>query len=223
MQDVGTIFKISQHSHDSSSQEEFLKCHFISTSIILVQTTIISHLDTASQLVCQKVLVPLLYCSYKSCFKNIKSDHVLTWSWNSSIVYHYTKNKPEILNLTHHIPPSPQPCFLLKPHIMPLFPCSLCSILSGVLFSPWLQELRRMDAIRPIFKPTYILGKGKMLSNILKFVSHKDIFIAIKNSSLCHFSVPQNVYGKMHFWVQSLWKKLYSNRKWNLGPGSHYL
>lgn len=53
----GTIFKTSQHSLYSTSQEEFLKCHFISPSIILVQTTIISHLDTASQLINQKVLV----------------------------------------------------------------------------------------------------------------------------------------------------------------------
>lgn len=35
-----------------------------------------------------------------------------------------------------------------------------------------------------------------MLSNILRFVAHKDIFIAIKNSSLCHFSVPQTSMDK---------------------------
>lgn len=32
-----------------------------------------------------------------------------------------------------------------------------------------------------LFLSQHILGKEKMLSNILKFVAHKNIFIAIKN------------------------------------------
>lgn len=112
----GTLFKTSQHSLCSTSQEEFCKFYFISTSIILLQITTISHLNTASQLVCQKLS---LFFIQKLFLKNIKFDHVNL-----------------LLKLSYYLPHNPliwPLCFLLNLHI-PLFPFLLWSILSGFLF-----------------------------------------------------------------------------------------
>lgn len=138
-----------------------------------------------------------------------------------------------MLNLTHNIPPSQQhPVIwplglLLWPPVMPHFPCSLCFTLSDVFFVPWLKEMRRVDAGRPIFKPMCLLGKEKMLHNIWNFVAHRVIFTAIRNSWLCHFSISQiksrdKCTSDCRFCVG---KKTFQLRKINLNLGSvsHYL
>lgn len=90
-------------------------------------------------------------------------------------------------------------------------PCSLCPVLSGVLSLIGGRQETRTG--RPVFKPACTSGKAVMTWCHSKCVVHRDIFIAIWNSSLCPFSTPQvkprdKCTSEFRFWVG---KKLRSN------------
>lgn len=158
---------------------------------------------------CQNVLIFLPYFSHRSSFKTCKIWACHTPAWNSSITCHYTQSTPEIFCLIHSNPPfqphpTMWPLFTATPHLMPV--CPVHSAPSSLVSSPWLEEGRRPEQGDLFLSQHALQVKQWWLGDIIKCVVHRDIFIAIWNSSLCPFSTPQvkprdKCTSEFRFWV----------------------